>query len=62
VKLVIAAIRRSGMIEVLGGVAKARKILIHINNTNPIWTTILSNGKILDAAGIEVAYADWNRL
>jgi len=45
-----------GMIEVLSGVAKARKILIHINNTNPILDDDSEQHKILDAAGIEVAY------
>lgn len=45
-----------GMIEVLNGVAKARKILIHINNTNPILDDDSEQRKILDAAGIEVAY------
>ncbi len=45
-----------GMIEVLSGVAKARKILIHINNTNPILDDDSEQRKILDAAGIEVAY------
>ena len=45
-----------GMIEVLSGVTKARKILIHINNTNPILDDDSDQRKILDAAGIEVAY------
>ena len=45
-----------GMIEVLSGVTKARKILIHINNTNPILDDDSEQRKILDAAGIEVAY------
>lgn len=45
-----------GMIEVLSGVNKARKILIHINNTNPILDGDSEQRKILDAAGIEVAY------
>jgi pyrroloquinoline quinone biosynthesis protein B len=45
-----------GMIEILRGVAKARKILIHINNTNPILDDDSEQRKILDAAGIEVAY------
>ena len=45
-----------GMIEVLNSVAKARKILIHINNTNPILDDDSEQRKILDAAGIEVAY------
>ena len=45
-----------GMIEVLNGVTKARKILIHINNTNPILDDDSEQRKILDAAGIEVAF------
>jgi pyrroloquinoline quinone biosynthesis protein B len=45
-----------GMIEVLNGVANARKILIHINNTNPILDNDSEQRKILDAAGIEVAF------
>ena len=45
-----------GMIEVLSEVQQARKILIHINNTNPILDEDSSERKILDAAGIEVAY------
>ena len=45
-----------GMIEVLSGVPNARKILIHINNTNPILDEDSAERKILDAAGIEVAY------
>jgi len=45
-----------GMIEVLNGVAKARKILIHINNTNPILDDDSAQRKTLDAANIEVSY------
>jgi pyrroloquinoline quinone biosynthesis protein B len=45
-----------GMIEVLNGIGKARKILIHINNTNPILDEDSDERKILDAAGIEVAF------
>jgi pyrroloquinoline quinone biosynthesis protein B len=45
-----------GMIEVLNGVQKARKILIHINNTNPILDNDSPERKTLDAAGIEVAF------
>jgi pyrroloquinoline quinone biosynthesis protein B len=45
-----------GMIEALSGVIKARKILIHINNTNPILDDDSEQRKILDVAGIEVAY------
>ncbi len=45
-----------GMIEVLNGVSETRKILIHINNTNPILDEDSEPRKILDSAGIEVAY------
>ena len=45
-----------GMIEVLNSVEQTRKILIHINNTNPILDDNSEQRKILDTAGIEVAY------
>lgn len=45
-----------GMIEVLNSVDNARKILIHINNTNPILDEDSHQRKILDAHGIEVAF------
>lgn len=45
-----------GMIEVLQGVDNTRKILIHINNTNPILDEESEQRKILQAEGIEVAY------
>ncbi|TPQ25042.1 pyrroloquinoline quinone biosynthesis protein PqqB [Methylomonas koyamae] len=45
-----------GMIEVLNGVPNARKILIHINNTNPILDEDSPERKTLAANGIEVAY------
>ncbi len=45
-----------GMIEVLKNVPKARKILIHINNTNPILDENSPERKTLTGAGIEVAY------
>ena len=44
-----------GMLEVLEPLA-ARKILIHINNTNPILDEDSRERATLDAAGIEVAY------
>jgi pyrroloquinoline quinone biosynthesis protein B len=44
------------MIDVLNTVAKARKILIHINNTNPILDDDSEQRQILTEAGIEVAY------
>ena len=45
-----------GMIEVLNSVPNTRKILIHINNTNPILDEDSDQRKVLDAASIEVAY------
>jgi len=45
-----------GMLEVLKPLAAARKILIHINNTNPILDEDSAERAALRAAGIEVAY------
>ena len=45
-----------GMIEVLKPLRAARKILIHINNTNPILNEDSPQRRVLDATGIEVAY------
>jgi pyrroloquinoline quinone biosynthesis protein B len=44
-----------GMLELLTPLA-ARRILIHINNTNPILDEDSPERAALDAAGIEVAY------
>jgi pyrroloquinoline quinone biosynthesis protein B len=44
------------MIEVLDGLPSARKILIHINNTNPILDLDSPERAELDAHGIEVAF------
>ena len=44
------------MVEVLNTVTDTRKILIHINNTNPILDEEPEQRKILDDANIEVAY------
>jgi pyrroloquinoline quinone biosynthesis protein B len=44
-----------GMMEHLARVT-ARKILIHINNTNPILDEHSPERQTLDSAGIEVAY------
>ncbi len=44
-----------GMIEVLSGVPETRKILIHINNTNPILDDDSGQRKQLAEEGIEVA-------
>ena len=45
-----------GMIEVLNNVPDTRKVLIHINNTNPILDDDSTQRQQLTAAGIEVAY------
>ena len=45
-----------GMIDVLKPLRAGRKILTHINNTNPILNEDSAERRVLDAAGIEVAY------
>ena len=45
-----------GMIETLKPLKASRKILIHINNTNPILDEDSDERRQLDSAGIEVAY------
>ena len=45
-----------GMIEVLNSIGEKRKILIHINNTNPILDDDSAERQELAANGIEVAY------
>lgn len=45
-----------GMIEVLNGFTKPRKVLIHINNTNPILNEDSEQRRELDNNNIEVAY------
>ncbi|QSA95866.1 pyrroloquinoline quinone biosynthesis protein PqqB [Methylococcus sp. EFPC2] len=45
-----------GMIETLSTVPAGRKILIHINNTNPILDEDTPERKTLEQAGIEVAF------
>jgi pyrroloquinoline quinone biosynthesis protein B len=45
-----------GMIEVLKPLKASRKILIHINNTNPILDEDSAERRQLASAGIEVAY------
>jgi pyrroloquinoline quinone biosynthesis protein B len=44
------------MIEALAGCPRARKVLIHINNTNPILDEDSNERAQLTAAGIEVAH------
>src|SRR6185295_15545639 len=45
-----------GMIEVLKTLKASRKVLIHINNTNPILNDDSPERRELEALGIEVAY------
>lgn len=45
-----------GMLEVLNTLPAARKVLIHINNTNPILDEDSPQRQILTEAGVEVAY------
>jgi pyrroloquinoline quinone biosynthesis protein B len=42
--------------SILNAMTKPRKILIHINNTNPILNEESEQRQILNNAGIEVAY------
>jgi pyrroloquinoline quinone biosynthesis protein B len=45
-----------GMLEVLRPLPAARKVLIHINNTNPILDERSAERGLLDEAGVEVAH------
>ncbi|QJD30403.1 pyrroloquinoline quinone biosynthesis protein PqqB [Methylococcus geothermalis] len=45
-----------GMLEILNASPDARKVLIHINNTNPILDEDSPERQILTQAGVEVAY------
>jgi len=45
-----------GMMELLAPLRASRKILIHINNTNPILDEDSAERRLLERAGIEVAY------
>jgi pyrroloquinoline quinone biosynthesis protein B len=47
---------RPGMVDALRGSAAARKVLIHINNSNPILDEGGAPRRLLAALGIEVAY------
>ena len=46
----------NGMIETLNNLDKPRKILIHINNTNPILDEVSEQREILSGYNIEVSY------
>ncbi|MEK1841441.1 MAG: MBL fold metallo-hydrolase, partial [Pseudomonas sp.] len=45
-----------GMLDVLEGFSRQRKVLIHINNTNPILDEDSAERALLERRGIEVAY------
>jgi pyrroloquinoline quinone biosynthesis protein B len=45
-----------GMIEQLRGFRHARRILVHINNTNPILDEASAERRVLEREGIEVAF------
>jgi pyrroloquinoline quinone biosynthesis protein B len=47
---------KGGIVEILSGLSKPRKILIHINNTNPILVEDSPERLALTAAGIEVSH------
>lgn len=47
---------KGGIKDTLDSLTKPRKILIHINNTNPILDEASAQRKILNDAGIEVSY------
>ena len=47
---------RAGMVDVMNGTRARRKVLIHINNSNPILDESSEQRRALDAHGIEVAY------
>lgn len=49
-----------GMLEVLSEMQQARKVLIHINNTNPILNEDSEQRKIVESQGVEVAYDGMN--
>ncbi|MEQ8939194.1 MAG: pyrroloquinoline quinone biosynthesis protein B, partial [Gammaproteobacteria bacterium] len=47
---------QGGIKDILSSLEKPRKILIHINNTNPILDEDSPERKQLDELGIEVSY------
>ncbi|MEJ2396118.1 MAG: pyrroloquinoline quinone biosynthesis protein PqqB [Candidatus Thiodiazotropha sp.] len=47
---------KGGIVEILSGLSKPRKILIHINNTNPILVEDSPERLALNEAGIEVSH------
>ncbi|WP_047787312.1 pyrroloquinoline quinone biosynthesis protein PqqB [Variovorax paradoxus] len=47
---------RAGMVDALLATSARRKVLIHINNSNPILDAASAQRKLLEGHGIEVAY------
>lgn len=47
---------RAGMVDVMRAAPARRKVLIHINNSNPILDEASAQRRVLDGHGIEVAY------
>jgi len=47
---------RAGMVDVMRSIPARRKVLIHINNSNPILDESSDQRRVLDGHGIEVAY------
>ncbi|MEW8046767.1 MAG: pyrroloquinoline quinone biosynthesis protein B, partial [Candidatus Thiodiazotropha sp.] len=47
---------KGGIIDIMSGLVKPRKILIHINNTNPILVDDSPERQALSEAGIEVSH------
>jgi pyrroloquinoline quinone biosynthesis protein B len=47
---------RPGMVDVMNTLGAGRKVLIHINNSNPILDETSVERRLLDRHGIEVAY------
>ena len=47
---------RAGMVDVMSTMPARRKVLIHINNSNPILDESSIERRTLDRHGIEVAY------
>jgi len=47
---------RPGMVDALRESAASRKVLIHINNSNPILDEESAQRRMLDSLGIEVAH------
>jgi pyrroloquinoline quinone biosynthesis protein B len=47
---------RAGMVEAMLGTSARRKVLIHINNSNPILDADSVERRLLDGHGIELAY------